>query len=348
LIYKEIIDFVLPLAQILALVILIMYVIKTWRIASSTQAAAQVFSLSLQVMKEARDQEIAPYVVVYFEHPNEEQILSLVVKNIGKSTARDVRIQFKPKLINTSGVSLCELPVLKNGIAALSPGHEIKIFVDTIAGFFFERNDLPLTYETTVTYFGGIKDIQRVSEQVLDLTAEKKRSKSSQHGGFTLMGEVEKVSRYIEHISKELAELNENLTGGVKLRNTVTPASLQSGDDSWQNIVASRLLEFNHLWTALYGGKREKLLQPFLGKIKNRLSHITDQLLVTTSLSPPDADEDLKNQVLDIVAKMADLNSIRIYLDDSKTVSAFNTSGDKIHRNIEEVVAKIKVNTQVS
>jgi septum formation topological specificity factor MinE len=68
--------------------------------------------------------------------------------------------------------------------------------------------------------------------------------------------------------------------------------------------------------------KREKLLPPFLRKKKNQLSHITDQLLVTTSLSPPDADEELKNQVLDIVAKMVDLNSIRVYLDDAKTVSA--------------------------
>ena len=42
--------------------------------------------------------------------------------------------------------------------------------------------------------------------------------------------------------------------------------------------------------------KRKKLLQPFLGKIKNQLNHITDQLLVTTSLSLPDADEEMENQ----------------------------------------------------
>jgi hypothetical protein len=70
--------------------------------------------------------------------------------------------------------------------------------------------------------------------------------------------------------------------------------------------------------------------------------------LATTSLSPPDADEELKNQVLDIVAKMADLNSIRVYLDDAKTVSAFNASGDKILSIIEELVVKIKTNTQAS
>jgi hypothetical protein len=71
-------------------------------------------------------------------------------------------------------------------------------------------------------------------------------------------------------------------------------------------------------------------------------------LLVTTSLSPPDADEELKNQVLDIVARMADLNSIHVYLDDAKTVSAFNVCGDKILSIISELVGKIKSNTHSS
>jgi hypothetical protein len=344
---KEILEIVIPITKILILVILIIYVIKTWRISSSTQAAAEVFALSLQVMKEARDQEIAPYVVVYFDMVHEEKIIYLVVKNIGKSTARDVRIQFRPKLIGNSGEDMSELPIIKNGIASLSPNHEIKTFVDSTVAF-FERSDQPLTYEVKISFYGGLKDTQRITEQVLDLTADRKLSNIAQQGSHGLIDEVEKISLNIERITKELSMLNDNLTGGVQLRNTITPASLQAGDDSWQNVVATRLFEFNHLWSSLYGGKREKLLQPFLGKIKNRLSHITDQLLVTISLSPPDADEELKNQVLDIVAKMADLNSIHVYLDDAKTVSAFNASGDKILSIIEELVGKIKTNTQSS
>jgi hypothetical protein len=202
-----------------------------------------------------------------------------------------------------------------------------------------------LTYELKISFYGGLKDTQRITEQVLDLTAERRLSNITQHGGHGLINEVEKISRNIERITKELSTLNDNLAGGVQLRNAITPASLQAGDDSWQNVVAMRLLEFNNLWSSLYGGKREKLLQPFIGKIKNRLSNITDQLLVTTSLSPPDADEELKNQVLDIIAKMADLNSIRVYLDDVKTISAFNASGDNILSIIEKLVGKIKTNT---
>jgi hypothetical protein len=345
---KEILEIVIPITQILILVTLIIYIIKTWRISSATQAAAEVFALSLQVMKEARDLEIAPYVVVYFDIAYEEKMIYFIVKNIGKSTARDVRIQFRPKLIGNSGEDMSDLPIFKNGIASLSPNHEIRTFVDSTSVFLFERNDRSLTYEVKISFFGGLKDTQRFTEQVLDLTADKRSSNITQRGRHDLMNEAEKISRNIERIRKELSVLNDNLAGGVQLRSAITPASLQTGDDSWQNVVATRLLEFNHLWSSLYGDKREKLLQPFLGKIKNRLSHITDQLLVTASLSPPDADEELKNQVLDIVSKMTDLNSIRVYLDDAKTVLAFNANGDKILSTIKELVGKIKNNTQSS
>jgi hypothetical protein len=345
---KEILEIVLPITQILILVTLIVYVIKTWRIASASQAAAEVFALSLQVMKEARDQEIAPYIVVYFDVPYGEQIIHLVVKNIGKSTARDVRIQFKPPLISNSGENIGELSLIKDGIVSLAPGHETKVFIDSTNLFFSEQNDRPLKYEITVSFYGGLKDSQRVSELVLDLSADKKLFKLAQGNRHDWISEVEKISRTIERISKEFSILNDNLAGGVQLRNAITPASLQSGEDSWQNVVVTRLLEYKNLWSSLYGGNREKLLQPFLGKIKNRLSQITDQLLVTTSLSPSGADEDLKNQILDIVAKMADLNSIRIYLDDAKTVSAFNVSVDKILSISEELIAKIKAATPIS
>jgi hypothetical protein len=345
---KELLEIVILITQILILIVLIIYIIKTWRISTATQAAAEVFALSLQVMKEARDLEIAPYVVVYFDITFEGKMIYLVVKNIGKSTARDIKIQFKPKLIGNSGEDISDLPIFKNGIASLSPDNEIRAFVDSTSAFFSEQNDHYLTFEVKILFYGGIKDTLRVTEQVLDLTADKRSSVVIQTGEHSLINEAEKISRNIERIRKEFSMLNDNLAGGVQFRNTITPASLQTGDDSWQNVVVTKLLEFNHLWSSLYGGKREKLLQPFLGKIKNRLNHITDQLLVTASLAPSNADESLKNKVLDVAAKLADLNAIRVNPNDTKTISAFNADGDKIVETIEEFVGKLKTNTHTS
>ncbi len=341
---KEILEIIAPIIQILTLAALIIFIFKIWRVSSAAQAAAEVFAVNLQAIKEAKESEMAPYVIALFDIPFEEKMIYLVVKNIGKSTAQDVKIQFKPKLADNSGEDISELPVFKNGITSLSPGQEIRTFVDSSSAFLFGQNDQPLTYIVKISFNGWPKDTLKVTEQVLDLTADKRSSNITQHGRHDLTNEVEKISRNIERIRKEFSMLNDNLAGGVQFRNAITSASIQTREDSWQNVIAAKLLEFNHLWSSLYGGKREKLIQPFLGKMKNRLNDITDQLLVTTSLSPSNADEVLKNKVLDIVAKIADLNSVRVNLNDPKTVSAFNANGDKIADIIEDLIGKIKTN----
>ena len=232
--------------------------------------------------------------------------------------------------------------MIKDGIAALPPNHELKIFVDFTTAFFFEKSDRPLTYEISATFYGGIKDTQRVSVQILDLSTFKKLSKTFQRVPVNWYMKVEKISQSIDRISKEFSQLNDNLTGGIHLHNPITSTALQTEEESWQQVVTSRLLEFKHLWSTLYGGNSEKLLQPFLGKLKNRLNHITDQLLVTTSLCPPATGDELKNILLDIVAKLADLNSIHISLDNIQSVTEFNSIGNKILYVVEDVVTKIK------
>jgi hypothetical protein len=335
---KEALDSMLLIVQILILVSVITYLIKTWRSSSATQSAADVFALSLQVMKEARDQEIAPYIVVSLDVPQGEQTLFLIVKNIGKSTARNVKIQFSPKLVDNGGDDLSELPLLKDGIAAFPPNHELKIFVDSTAAFFFGNNERSLKYETNVSFYGGLKDTQRVFEQTLDLTSIKKMSKMNQRSSHELSKDVDKIAVSIERISKELAALNNNLSDGIQMRNPITSASLKTENDSWHQVITSRLLEFRHLWATFYGGNHEKLLQPFFGKLKTRLSHITDQLLITISVSPSGTEDDLKNVLLDIVAKMAELNSIRVIPEDAKSIKEFDSTGTKILTMIEEIV----------
>lgn len=59
----------LLIVQILTLFCLIIYVIKTWEIASATREAARISEKTLKEMKEAREQENAPYILVYCEVP---------------------------------------------------------------------------------------------------------------------------------------------------------------------------------------------------------------------------------------------------------------------------------------
>jgi hypothetical protein len=92
------IQIALLIIQIPTLIALIVYVIKTWEMATATRKAAEAAQSTLLEMREARDQETAPYVIAYFDVPNDTRSLDLVIKNIGKSMATNVTVSFDPQL----------------------------------------------------------------------------------------------------------------------------------------------------------------------------------------------------------------------------------------------------------
>ena len=53
--------------QSLTFIALVFYVAKTWEMASATRESAKLSENTLQEMRDARDQEIAPYVIAYFD-----------------------------------------------------------------------------------------------------------------------------------------------------------------------------------------------------------------------------------------------------------------------------------------
>ena len=104
---KEKMDIILLVVQILSLIFLIVYVIQTWRMAAATKRAAEASEKTLQEMKAMRDQETAPYVIVYFEIPSGTSLIYLIIKNIGKTVANGVRLEFNPPLKSSNqGVEL--------------------------------------------------------------------------------------------------------------------------------------------------------------------------------------------------------------------------------------------------
>lgn len=87
----EVIMFVI---QLLSLIALVVYVIKTAEVAEGTRKSAQAMDRSVAEMVEDRDQQIAPYVVVYFDNQTDSPIFDLVIKNTGRTAARNVEIAF--------------------------------------------------------------------------------------------------------------------------------------------------------------------------------------------------------------------------------------------------------------
>ena len=89
---------ILFLVQIFSLIFLIVYVIKTWEMASATTKAAQATEKSVTEMRQTRDQESAPYIIVYFDIPYESNLIYLVIKNIGRTIATNISLTFTPTL----------------------------------------------------------------------------------------------------------------------------------------------------------------------------------------------------------------------------------------------------------
>src|SRR5712692_11294781 len=113
----------LALLQFVTVVALIFYVWKTWQIANATTRSAENSAATLKQMQEIREAENAPNVVAVFDVDRENDFLYLVVRNIGKSIAKSVKLQFRPPLRNTEGTDLSTLPLVMNGFGDIPPNH---------------------------------------------------------------------------------------------------------------------------------------------------------------------------------------------------------------------------------
>jgi|CXWL01.1.fsa_nt_gi hypothetical protein len=159
--------------QIPTLIALIVYVIKTWEMASATRESAKIAEQTLQEMRDTRDQEIAPYVIAYFDVKVAEDRIDFVIKNIGKSMATDVQIEFDPPFQAPPGLpdaptteELMKKLMPGGKIPSIPPNHEIRT---VISGFLDYRDGLPEKYRISVTCHGGISDALRKAEYISDI-----------------------------------------------------------------------------------------------------------------------------------------------------------------------------------
>jgi hypothetical protein len=169
----------LAVIQTLSLVALVVYVVKTSQIASATRATAEVYERILLEMQDARRAEVAPYVVVYFDVT--KKYIFLVVKNIGKSVATNLKLAFDPPFQNTEKHKLPptvprvgESSLIKRGLETLPPGYELRLALDHTLHYMNVSIALngvpPLTYYVTATYGGGLESETHTMKYTLDLT----------------------------------------------------------------------------------------------------------------------------------------------------------------------------------
>lgn len=306
--------------QILTLILIYKYVKDTATMAHATRDSADATHDSakaaentLQEMKEARDEENAPFVIVYFNYiHSRHQSLYLVVENIGKNVARDIKLDFKPSLqvskFNKDQVENNLL--LKNGLKSLAPNYKIPIPFDYLMHYF--QANLPMEYTVTVTYWWKTPLLPIVFEYPLDLALFKYTDFVTETG----LSEIdETLQRFESHFSTYswstdttnnlLNHIANAINRGLIIKNRV---SISQDNADIPNI----LKEFVYLWVVDYGKQTEKWGKSFIFGLRAKAALISEELLKSTiTLDSLAWSEQLKQ----VISNLSKLSSMRLELD---------------------------------
>lgn len=331
---KDIIDIIIAIIQIFTLIFLIIYVWKTYDMAVSTEKSAKVSKLTLLEMKETRDQEISPYVVAYFEFENHD--INLVIENVGKGLAKNVKIEFDPTLVNSMSESdINDVAFIKEGIGSMPPKYKVKTFFDSSVGY-YGNEKFPSKYNAKITYYGGLNETKRTTEHILDIGAHYKKLFSVKKGVNEVVKELERISSAQESINKEFSSYNEIFSKGIWVKNPQSPINNSDfAPDDHKTILLAKLKEFKILWRSVYK-KEENKFGSFYTDMGNRFSSLGMQILIISSY---ESSNELNDLLIDIGTKLFRLERIRFSWGIKE---GFTKTGNEISELVDKAIEELK------
>ena len=203
------------LIQVLTLIALIIYVAKTWEMASATRKAAEATEQSVTEMKETRDQQTRPYVIAYFMVKEGTGLIYLILKNIGQGVARNVRFSFDPPLITSSETinqMLAKMSFVTEGIQSMPPGYELKTLFDSTVSY-LNNEELPQKYKVRISYYGGIRPEERIDEYVLDISVFWGLSYTRKTTMKDLVKKTEDIGNELSRIRQDIRQIAQTMEG---------------------------------------------------------------------------------------------------------------------------------------
>lgn len=346
---KDTLDNVLVVVQILTFLInaaalwgLFLYVRKTTDIATATKRSMQISNDMLTEMRAARNQEIAPYVIAYIDLPyGNDWVMYFVVKNTGKTVAKDIKLTFEPPLMTGFGDNVREFDVslIKNGISSLAPGQEIRTPLDVLPNY--KKDEMPTVYKVQVSYSGGLQSDKTISEQVIDLSMFNDLTVLQKKGEEDLIKAAEGLANANSNMQRNIATIADTLSSGIWLKN---PEFLSSGIEQtphlWKVYALSKLNEVKMLWKFNYAGRYERRGQTYFKSLQSRFATIELQLLIITSNKPPDVPDEITNALTEVATKLDALSEAHFNIS-RESYEAFNASGDEVISLVDEVVQKL-------
>jgi hypothetical protein len=280
--------------------------------ADATRDTAKAAENTLQEMKEARDEENAPFVIVYFNYIHSRyRSLYLMVENIGKNVARDIKLEFTPSLqvseINRERIENNML--LKNGLKSLAPNYKIPIPFDYLI-YYFQAN-LPMEYTVKVTYWWKTPLLPVVFEYPLDLALFKYTDFVTETGLSQIDETLQRLESHFSNYSLSADTANNllNHIANALNRGLIIKNRISVGQDI---DIPTMLKEFVYLWTVDYGKQTEKWNDPFIFDLRAKCHLINAGLLKSVILLDSQA---WAEQLKRIISNLSQLSSMRLKLD---------------------------------
>lgn len=193
-------DWAIFFVQIATLIFLMVYVWKTWEMATATRAAAEASSKAAIEAKEARMEALAPRLMVYFS-PDQIQLSEVVVENIGAGTAANVKITFEPPL-QASSKQLDVNRFFETVKPIIPPRYRLVHGIDTWTSYLGAK--LPMRYDVRVTYTGKENGREYNELHVLDIDSLAHRVEFGKKDIEDLVKEVEKIAKVLDDKLKKI------------------------------------------------------------------------------------------------------------------------------------------------
>lgn len=193
-------DWAIFFVQVATLIFLMVYVWKTWEMATATRAAAVASSAAAIEAKDARMEALAPRLMVYFS-PDQIQLSEIVVENIGSGTAANVKITFEPPL-QTSSQQLNVNRFFETVKPIIPPRYRLLHGIDTWTSYLGAK--LPMRYDVHVTYTGKENGREYDELHVLDIESLAHRVEFGKKDIEDLVKEVEKIAKVLDDKLKKI------------------------------------------------------------------------------------------------------------------------------------------------
>lgn len=307
----------------------------------SEKALSESVALSKEMiveMRAARLQEIAPHVIVFVDMPyGDDWVMYLVIKNTGRTIAKDIKIKFDPPLMTGMGENVREFDIylLREGISSLAPGQEIRTPLDVFSSY--DRDKLPTVYKVSVSYSDGLRPEREETNHVIDLSMFDDLSVLQKKGEQDLINAMEELARSTSEVRRHTGDIAGLLLRGVWLKNPelyITNRKMTL--HAWKEAVFIKLNESKWLWSSIYGGDFRRR-GGFIRELKSRMAIAGGQILLLASSAPADVPAGLIKSLIDVSKKLDELSSARLNMSQESYLE-FNASGDEVIKGIDSII----------